>query len=79
MLQYNVDYFVHPFPFHSKGVHEAVHQNEDGTFTIFVKNSLSIEKQREVVLHALSHICNNDFEKECSINYLEKLRHGLID
>lgn len=77
MLQYNRDYFVHLLPFNCKGVTEAIHPNEDGTYTILIEATLSREKQKKVLKHALSHICNDDFEKECSVDYIEKNAHDL--
>ena len=43
---------------------EAVTENEDGTYTVFINAKLTREKQLEAYMHALGHIMGNDFEKE---------------
>lgn len=47
-------------------VREQVNYNEDGSFTIFINARLSCEQQMIAYQHALLHIVNNDFEKECA-------------
>lgn len=74
MLLPNVDYQVHLFDFNGRAK-EAVVPNEDGSYTILIESSLSREQQQQEFLHALTHICNNDFEKECSVNLLETEAH----
>lgn len=74
MLLYNVDYQVHLIEFHGSAK-EAVVLNEDGTYTIFIESTLSQEQQEQKFLHAMAHICNNDFEKECSVDLIEREAH----
>ena len=45
-------------------VNEAVTENEDGSYTIFVNNNLCERKRLRAVNHALSHIKNFDFGKD---------------
>ena len=75
MLLYNVDYQVRLIEFHGP-VKEAVVPNEDGSYTILIESTLSQEQQQQKFLHAMDHICNNDFEKECSVNLLERAAHS---
>lgn len=42
---------------------EAVTENEDGSYTIFVNNHLSEKKRLLAIQHAFNHIKGNDFEK----------------
>ncbi len=58
-----LDYQVQLVSFPNKKVRESVTPNDDGSFTIFIENSLSYNEQRESFLHALKHILGNDFEK----------------
>lgn len=46
------------------GVNEAVTQNEDGSYSVFLDPALSYEMQHEKYDHALRHIRSHDFEKE---------------
>lgn len=74
MLLYNVDYQVRLIEFHGLAK-EAVVPNEDGSYTIFIESTLSREEQQQKFLHAMAHIYNQDFEKECSVNLLESEAH----
>ena len=58
-----IDYQVRLIDFPEGKVKEAVTENEDGTYTIFISTSLSCEEQRKSFLHALRHIENGDFDK----------------
>lgn len=42
---------------------EAVTENEDGSYTIFINDQLCEEKRLKSFRHALNHIENFDFEK----------------
>ena len=44
---------------------EAVTENEDGSYTIFINARLSYEKQMQSYLHAMRHITGEDFSKNC--------------
>ena len=47
-------------------IDEDVHLNEDGSFTIFLNSRLSCERQMLAYQHALEHIMNDDFSKDCA-------------
>lgn len=57
------DVYVHLIDFPNTTVTEAVTQNEDGSYSIFINAKLSKEKQQYAYAHALRHIDNFDFEK----------------
>ena len=42
---------------------EAVTENEDGSFTIFINDALCELKRIKAVRHALEHIGSDDFKK----------------
>lgn len=44
---------------------EAVTQNEDGSYTIFINARLNYEKQMMAYVHAMKHITGEDFSKDC--------------
>jgi len=48
--------------------------NPDGSYSIFINAKLSYEMQREVYMHELAHILNNDFEKT-DIDEIEYCAH----
>lgn len=64
-------YFV-PMP---KGIHEFVTPCSDG-FTIYLDSNQDKHHQQQSFLHAISHIANNDFEKE-DVQRIEYLTHKL--
>lgn len=53
---------------------EAVTENEDGSYTIFINERLCEEKRLKSFRHALNHITNFDFEKE-DVQEIEKHAH----
>ena len=53
---------------------EAITENEDCTYTIFINNNLSMEKRLEAIRHALEHIEENDFGKH-DVQEIEYKRH----
>lgn len=57
-----IDYQVRLIDFPEGKAKEAVTENEDGTYTIFIDASLSHEGQQECFLHAMKHINGEDFE-----------------
>lgn len=71
----NFDYQV----FFLKGMHvnEAVTENEDGSFTIFINRNLCEYKRIEAFHHALAHITNQDFEK-FDVQEIESAAHGVF-
>lgn len=54
----NVAFMDNPF-----GIKGSVNVNRDGSYTILINPRLSWEEQRKTYLHELSHIRDNDFEK----------------
>ena len=71
----SIDYHVELIAFPSGKVHEAVTPNEDGTFTIFLDESMTKEAQRERFMHVMNHLAGNDFEKIC-VQTIEAEAHG---
>ena len=52
------------------------HDNQDGSYTIIINNSISIELQRIAILHELLHIERDDFYTNYNANLIEKLAHS---
>lgn len=53
---------------------EAITENEDCTYTIFINKNLSDAKILEAIQHALEHIKEKDFEKD-NVQEIEFDRH----
>lgn len=70
-----IDYQVRLINFPSGSSREAVTENEDGTYTIFIDAALSHEGQQERFYHAMNHITGGDFTKE-NIQEIEFNAHG---
>lgn len=47
-------------------IEEQVVSNEDGSYSIFINSHLNHERQMLAYQHALEHIMNDDFSKECA-------------
>ena len=64
-----IDYQIRLVNFPKGKAKEAVTENEDGTYTIFIDAALSRESQQKKFLHAMKHILGKDFSKTdiCSI------------
>lgn len=58
-------------------VDEAVTRNEDGSYTIFINDSLSQEYKQKAYIHAIKHICNCDFEKGKNVQEAESITHNM--
>lgn len=71
-----IDYTVKLIKFPSGKVKEAVTENEDGSYTIFIDESLSREEQQKEFLHALSHITGDDFRK-ADTQKIERSAHNM--
>ena len=56
---------------------EAVTENEDGSFTIFINDGLCELKRLKAVQHALAHIGNDDFTKE-NVQEIESSAHKRV-
>lgn len=61
MEKMNFEYQV--FMMDGMATNEAVTENEDGSYTIFVNNNLCESKRIRAIKHAIDHIKNNDFGK----------------
>ena len=72
-----IDYRVHFIKFPTSKVKESVVENEDGSYTIFIDESLNREMQEEAFSHAMKHILGDDFSKD-NINLIEKTAHNNI-
>lgn len=71
------DVFVHIVDLNGK-VSEAVTENEDGTYTIFIDAQLSPEAQRARYEHAMRHIHSFDFEKT-DVQIIEAAAHKALE
>lgn len=70
-----IDYQVRLISFPSGSTKEAVTENEDGSYTIFIESSLTREMQQEAFEHAMGHILGEDFTKT-DIDKIEFNAHG---
>lgn len=69
-----IDYQV--FLTHLPGkVNEAVTPNEDGSYTVFIEETLSPTHQKKAFIHALRHIHGEDFYKD-TVDEIEKQAHS---
>ena len=71
-----IDYQVQLIDFHNTKTKEAVSENHDGSYTIFIDSSLSKKAQQKAFVHAMKHIFGNDFEKT-DINKIETDAHSI--
>ena len=58
-----IDYQIQLIQFPNKKVKESVTENEDGSYTIFIDENLSLNERQNVFLHAMKHILGDDFTK----------------
>lgn len=56
-----IDYQVRLIKFPPGKVKEAVTENEDGSYTIFIEENLSQSEREREFLHAMKHIAGDDF------------------
>ena len=56
-----IDYQVRLINFPPGKVREAVTENEDGSYTIFIEENLSQSERQREFLHAMRHIARDDF------------------
>jgi len=75
MLLPNVDYQIQYIKFPTGSVREAVTQNEDNSYTIFIESTITREQQMKEFLHAMKHIIGDDFSKEEFVASLERQAH----
>lgn len=55
---------------------EAITENEDNSYTIFINRNLSEAKRLKAIQHALEHIKEKDFEKS-DVQQIESKRHAV--
>ena len=55
---------------------EAITENEDNSYTIFINRNLSDAKRLKAIQHALEHIKEKDFEKS-DVQEIEAKRHAV--
>ena len=55
---------------------EAITENEDNSYTIFINRNLSEAKRLKAIQHALEHIKEKDFEKS-DVQEIESKRHAV--
>lgn len=72
-----IDYQVCFINFPNTKTKEAVTENADGSFTIFIDSSLCHEAQQEAFKHAMKHILTNDFLKY-DTRIIEALAHNRL-
>lgn len=70
-----IDYQVQLIQFPNTSAKEAVTENDDGSYTIFIEVSLSREAQMEAFRHAMCHITGMDFDK-LNVDQIEKIAHN---
>lgn len=56
-------------------VHEAVTENEDGSYSIFISDNLSPAARHDAYLHALKHIYRNDLQSGSPVQDIETQCH----
>ena len=66
----NIILIYQKMPFH---VRALTHKNDDGSYTIIINKNISTERQKEAVLHELTHIEGNDFSAESQATLLEEM------
>lgn len=71
-----IDYHVELVKFPTGKVREAVVENEDGSYTIFIDETLSKQEQEKEFLHAMKHITGDDFRKY-NIHHIERDAHNM--
>lgn len=70
------DIIVHLIDFpKGKKVHEAVTENSDGSYSVFIDARLSNDGQLREYEHAMKHIESGDFEK-ADVQMIEAAAHG---
>lgn len=69
------DVFVQMVDFKCYSVREAVTEDAEGNYIIFINSRLSPDIQKKAYLHALKHVQNDDFNSNVDISTLEYERH----
>lgn len=61
-----------------KQVDEFVTANEDGSYTVFIRSTMTSERQHAAYEHALFHIMNGDLEDGKDVQVVERIAHARI-
>lgn len=69
-----IDLIVKIVNFNNGKIKECVTENEDGSFTIFIDDSLSPEAKCDAYAHALYHIQHDHFGQDVQI--IESITHA---
>jgi len=75
-VKYEFDVYVKLIDIPVTSCREAVTENPDGSYTIFISSRQAPNIQLEAYEHALEHIRNNDFEKE-NVQQIEAVAHDI--
>ena len=75
-MKYEFDVYVKLIDIPVTSCREAVTENPDGSYTIFISSRQAPNIQLEAYEHALEHIRNNDFEKE-NVQQIEAIAHDI--
>ena len=59
----NVDFFIYFMPMHGS-IGGYVTPNPDGTFSVYLNERLSRERNMKTLKHEINHIVANDFSKD---------------
>ena len=57
-------------------VDEFVTVNEDGSHTVFLRSSMSLERRATAYTHALWHIAHGDLEDGRDVQTVERIAHA---
>lgn len=71
-----MDEYVYTLPLPG-AFREAVSYNEDGSYTILIRDDLPREEQLKAYAHAKRHIVGNDFEKD-NVQEIEAAAHAWL-
>lgn len=57
--------------------YRAFTMHDDGFYTIYLNSRYCEEQNRRSLEHELMHIANGDYDKSCSVDFMELHAHGL--
>lgn len=61
-----------------KQVDEFVTANADGSYTVFIRSTMTVKRQHAAYEHALFHITNGDLEDGKDVQVVERIAHARI-
>lgn len=71
-----IDYQVIMMNFKNGKVKGCATKNDDGSYTIFIEDTLSQEEKEKTLLHELKHIVCDDFAAD-NVDHAECLAHAM--